>query len=92
MKTTRREFLGIATALSGSVVLGAVEPGAQAGTGGLLLGWVDETEDGASNWLRLRPIEGLDAGFGPLPAGTPFSETITHVRLRGSAAEARCAS
>ncbi len=30
---------------------------AQTGKDGVLLGWVDEMEEGTSNWLRLRPVE-----------------------------------
>ncbi|MBU0621087.1 MAG: hypothetical protein KJ795_04510 [Gammaproteobacteria bacterium] len=56
---------------------------AQCGAGGLLLGWVDEMQGGATNWLRLLP-GGEVAGEGvALAADQLFAPGHTHVRIDG---------
>lgn len=75
------------------------EPGAlmrlaavQAGNGGVLFGWVDEMDGGATNWLRLRPCEVAYGDFLSASADTLFSPHVSHLRLAGTGLEARQAS
>ena len=62
---------------------------AQAGNGGVLLGWVDEMEGGASNWLRLRSCEDADGEYCAAAAETLFSPHVSHLRLSSAGLEAR---
>jgi hypothetical protein len=62
---------------------------AQAGNGGVLLGWVDEMDGGASNWLRLRPCEDTGGDYCEASAATLFSRHVSHLRLAGAVLEAR---
>ncbi len=60
---------------------------AQAGSDGLLLGWVDEMEGGATNWLRLRPCaDEADAAT----AQCLFQPGVRSLRL-GAAGDKGCA-
>ncbi len=63
--------------------------GAQAGAGGVLLGWVDEMADGTSNWLRLRPCEDAGEDYCEASAAALFSPHVSHLRLADAALEAR---
>lgn len=65
---------------------------AQAGNGGVLLGWVDEMAGGETNWLRLRPCEDANGDYIAAVAETPFSSHISHLRLAGAALEVRQAA
>ncbi len=62
---------------------------AQAGDGGALLGWVDEMENGASNWLRLHPCATTDQDFCAASAETLFSPHTSHLRVAGTCLEVR---
>lgn len=53
---------------------------AQAGAGGVLLGWVDEMDAGATNWLRLRPCLSEEAGFDPASANALFLPNVGYLR------------
>lgn len=57
---------------------------AQCGAGGLLLGWVDEMQGGATNWLRLLPGGKTAGACLPLAAEKLFSSEITHVCIDGA--------
>lgn len=61
--------------------------GAQAGKGGVLLGWVDEMDGGSSNWLRLRPCDEANGDFCAASAATLFSPQISRLRLASSGLE-----
>lgn len=50
---------------------------AQAGAGGVLFGWVDETEGGSTNWLRLIPA--AESDFVPAPSAELFSPAAAYV-------------
>ncbi len=52
---------------------------AQAGEGGILLGWVDEMEGGASNWVRLHPAKAVGADV--VAAGRLFDPSARQLRL-----------
>jgi hypothetical protein len=54
--------------------------GAQAGGGGVLLGWLDEMAGGETCWLRLHPTEVRE--FAAPPAARLFSEHVSHICLR----------
>ncbi|MDO8990240.1 MAG: hypothetical protein Q7U91_11485 [Sideroxyarcus sp.] len=54
---------------------------AQAGNGGILLGWLDEMAGGETNWLRLRPSAEAGASFVAAAPDMLFSPQISHVRL-----------
>lgn len=59
---------------------------AQAGNGGVLLGWVDEMEGGSTNWLRLRCADECADNF--VPARTVeeiFSSAISHIYISEAA-------
>jgi hypothetical protein len=62
---------------------------AQAGKGGMLLGWLDELDGGLSNWLRLRPCEDSADGFLAAPEEALFSSQISHLRLANTGVEVR---
>lgn len=62
---------------------------AQAGNGGVLLGWLDEMDGGTSNWLRLRPCEDTGGDYCEASTTTLFSRHISHLRLAGAVLEAR---
>lgn len=62
---------------------------AQAGTDGLLLGWVDEMDGGATNWLRLREAVVSEGDFVPASAAEMFSLSPTHLHLATSGVFAR---
>jgi hypothetical protein len=62
---------------------------AQSGAGGVLLGWVDETEAGATNWLRLRPVAEDGNEFAPVAADEMFSARLTHLRIESQGVRAR---
>jgi hypothetical protein len=51
---------------------------AQCGSAGVLLGWVDETDGGGSQWLRLKPENGADAAA---PVASMFLPDVAHIRL-----------
>ena len=55
--------------------------GAQAGDGGLLLGWVDEIDGGSTHWLRLRGGATEKNGFIPALSDEMFSTNVSHVRI-----------
>lgn len=64
--------------------------GAQAGAGGVLLGWVDEQAGGESNWLRLLPYDTAMRGeIGAVPAAAMFSGQATHLCLPHGGEQAR---
>jgi hypothetical protein len=65
---------------------------AQAGDGGVLLGWVDETDGGTSNWLRLCPSEDTDGDYREASAATLFSPHISHLRMANAGLEVRPAA
>jgi len=55
---------------------------AQAGAGGVLLGWVDEMDGGSSNWLRLRPDAAAGIDFMPATANNEiFLPAVSHLRI-----------
>lgn len=54
---------------------------AQAGKGGLLLGWVDEMDGGSTNWLRLRQTTTTDEGYRSASAAELFWPGASHVKL-----------
>lgn len=54
---------------------------AQAGKGGLLLGWVDEMDGGSSNWLRLRPAITSDEGYRSASPAELFLPEVSHTHL-----------
>lgn len=64
----------------------------QAGSGGVLLGWVDEMDGGATNWLRLRPCEDAIEDHYSASGDTLFSPHISHLRLASTGLEARRAA
>lgn len=65
---------------------------AQAGNGGVLLGWVDEMDGGASNWLRLRPCEDPDGEYREASTATLFSRHISHLRVANAGLDVRLAA
>ncbi len=62
---------------------------AQSGEEGLLLGWVDETEVGITNWLRLRPCGAVTGNYAVAAAGSQFSGEFSHLRLENGQLELR---
>jgi hypothetical protein len=54
---------------------------AQAGSGGLLLGSVDEMAGGLTHWLRLRPCEAKGIDFKPAFAGEIFSPQVSYLNI-----------
>ncbi len=55
---------------------------AQTGDTGALLGWVDQTDGGASRWLRLLPALPENQFFVAMQAGGElFSPEVSHIRL-----------
>ncbi len=54
---------------------------AQAGAGGLLLGWVDEMNGGSSNWLRLRHAEAAAHEFVAASAEGLLHPHVSHLHL-----------
>jgi hypothetical protein len=62
---------------------------AQAGGGGLLLGWVDEMDGGSTNWLRLHPAETELADFIPVSADRMFSPKLTHLHITPTGLQVR---
>ena len=62
---------------------------AQAARDGLLLGWLDETGGGETNWLRLRPCEDVSGAFVAASAESLFFQQISHLRLAGAGLEIR---
>jgi hypothetical protein len=62
---------------------------AQAGTGGVLLGWVDEMDGGATNWLRLRHGAADDSSFVPVTPDGMFSPEISHLLIAESGLSGR---
>lgn len=62
---------------------------AQAGKDGVLLGWLDETDGGKSDWLRLLPCTDMESGFQAAPAGALFSTQISHLYLANTGVEVR---
>ena len=61
----------------------------QAGAGGLLLGWLDETNGGESRWLRLQPGNASGGSFVAAPVQTLFASQINQLRLSEKALEVR---
>jgi len=53
----------------------------QAGSGGLLLGWVDEMDGGLTHWLRLRPCEAKGIDFKPAFAVEIFSPQVSYLNI-----------
>jgi hypothetical protein len=66
--------------------------GAQAGEGGVLLGWLDEMAGGESRWLRLRPGKDVAGDFSASPPATLFSAQTSHVCLTKAGLEVSHAS
>ncbi len=62
---------------------------AQAGEGGLLLGWLDETDGGESKWLRLLPCDVSEGGFVAASVQTLFVGQVSRLRLTEKALEVR---
>lgn len=62
---------------------------AQAGEGGMLLGWVDEMDGGSTNWLRLRPASAAGDEYAPVAAEAMFSPQLTHLRIEAKGLRAR---
>jgi hypothetical protein len=54
---------------------------ARRGARGILLGWVDETEQGITSWLRLCPAAGAAGGFRAARTEEVFSAEATHIRI-----------
>jgi len=55
---------------------------AQAGSSGVLLGWVDEMDGGASNWLRLACATAPGISFMPAnPDNVIFSPATSHILI-----------
>jgi hypothetical protein len=54
---------------------------AQSGSEGLLLGWVEENNDGKTAWLRLRPVDNAPAAGRAASVQEIFSSTATHLRI-----------
>jgi len=63
---------------------------AQAGEGGMLLGWVDEMDGGATNWLRLQPGETMEAGFIPASSNELLMRDARHVRVTAMGVQVCC--
>jgi hypothetical protein len=82
-------WTGHACFVAGGDALSLLRLAAVQAGGGLLLGWLDETEGGESRWLRLKPDNASNEGFIAAPVQTLFAERITHVRLTGKAMEVR---
>ena len=60
---------------------------AQSGAQGVLIGWVDETGDGRTSWLRLRPAEIPENPFHALNEEEIFSTRITYLHLLSDSME-----
>jgi hypothetical protein len=54
---------------------------AQAGEGGLLLGWVDEMNGGSTNWLRLRREDSEEIDCVPALPDAIFSPDVSHLHI-----------
>lgn len=55
---------------------------AQSGSGGVLLGWVDEMEGGSTNWLRLRLDAAAGINFVPATSDLEiFSPAVSHIAI-----------
>ena len=55
--------------------------GAQAGAGGLLLGWLDEAAGGETCWLRLQPCDAVTGGIAAPATAALFSAQTSHIHL-----------
>lgn len=62
---------------------------AQAGVGGVLLGWVDEMEGGVTNWLRLLRCAADDGSFVPVTPDEMFSREVSHLIIAKSGLSVR---
>jgi hypothetical protein len=65
--------------------------GAQAGNGGLLLGWLDEMAGGETCWLRLRPGP-VARDFADSPPAALFSAQTSHVVMTATGVELKQAA
>jgi hypothetical protein len=65
--------------------------GAQAGAGGVLLGWLDEVAGGETLWLRLKPCEDVPADI-VFSKAALFSAQTSHVCLTGNGLELKQAA
>lgn len=54
---------------------------AQASSGGLLLGWVDEMDGGSTNWLRLRHAAAAEDDFVSASVEGLFLPDVSHVHV-----------
>lgn len=54
---------------------------AQAGKGGVLIGWVDEMDGGSTNWLRLQRAATAENGFVPASPEEVFSPDAVRLQL-----------
>lgn len=89
MLAARLNWRGQAMFLAGTGVLPVLQlAGGRSGQDGMLVGWVEE-EDASSHWLRLRPGNGTEDGYNPLPEGRVFLAQYTHLRLSANGLEAR---
>jgi hypothetical protein len=57
---------------------------AQAGAGGVLLGWVDEMDGGSTNWLRLHRSAQETGEFVPALFNEIFSPEVSHLHMAGA--------
>lgn len=64
---------------------------AQAGTGGVLLGWVDEMDGGSTNWLRLHRSAQEISEFVPALSNEAFSPEVSHLHIAGASLQVRYA-
>lgn len=62
---------------------------AQAGNGGLLLGWVDEMDGGSTNWLRLRHAVAAEDGFISASADELFLPEASHLHITATGLRVR---
>lgn len=84
------DWKGHACFVAGSEPLALMRlAGAQAGDGGVLLGWVDEMDGGKTVWLRLRACEEAGRGYVAASAEMLLSRQISHLRLSGAGLEVR---
>jgi hypothetical protein len=81
----RMDWKGHACFLAGARPLALLRlAAAQAGDGGLLLGWVDEMDGGSTNWLRLRRDATGENDFVAAFSDEMFSPDVSHLCIAGT--------
>ncbi len=77
------DWSGHACFVAGGAPQGLLElAAAQAGAGGVLLGWVDEMDGGSTNWLRLHPCAADEIGSEPVLSNELFCPDARHMRIQ----------